>query len=99
VAHLTVLVFAMTRMDDAAARLDRALRRLEGSLDSLMERAGDPGALQRERLVLLQDRDRLSEELDASMAREAVLQGLADEASEALGSAIEEVRAALSRDD
>lgn len=89
----------MTRMDDAATRLDKALRRLEGSLDSLMERAGDPGALQKERLALLQDRDRLAEDLDASMSREAALQSLADEASEALGSAIEEVRAALSREE
>jgi len=89
----------MNRMEAMASRLDKALRRLEGSLDSLMERAGDPGAMQRERLALLQDRDRLAEQLDASVAREAALQGLADEASEALGSAIEEVRAALHRDD
>jgi len=89
----------MDRMDAAATRLDKALRRLEGSLDSLMERAGDPGALQRERLALLQDRDRLAEQLDASIAREAALQGLADEASEALGSAIQEVRAALSKEE
>ncbi|MEL6663688.1 MAG: DUF4164 family protein [Pseudomonadota bacterium] len=89
----------MDRMDAAAIRLDKALRRLEGSLDSLMERAGDPGALQRERLALLQDRDRLAEQLDASIAREAALQGLADEASEALGSAIQEVRAALSKEE
>ncbi|MEM1106275.1 MAG: DUF4164 family protein [Pseudomonadota bacterium] len=89
----------MDRIDEAATRLDKALRRLEGSLDSLMERAGEPGALQKERLALLQDRDELAEKLDASMAREAALEGLADEASEALGSAIEEVRAALSRED
>jgi hypothetical protein len=40
----------------------------------------------------------MAEELDASLSREKDLQALADEASEALGSAIAEVRAALGRD-
>ena len=35
---------------------------------------------------------RMAEELDASLARETELQALADEASSALGAAIEEVR-------
>jgi hypothetical protein len=40
----------------------------------------------------------MAEELDASLSREEELQALADEASEALGAAIEEVRAALGKD-
>ena len=53
----------MTELDPSARRLDAALKRLEGALDSLMSRTGDPA-----------------------------------EASEALGAAIEEVRAALGKD-
>ena len=41
----------------------------------------------------------LAEQLDESLAREKELQALADEASEALGTAIAEVRAALGRGD
>ena len=81
----------MTELDPSARRLDAALKRLEGALDSLMSRTGDPAAL-------VEDRARMAEELDASLAREEELQALADEASEALGAAIEEVRAALGKD-
>ena len=49
--------------------------------------------------ALVEDRARMAEELDASLAREEELQSLADEASEALGAAIEEVRAALGNGD
>jgi hypothetical protein len=48
--------------------------------------------------ALAEDRARMAEELDGSLAREEELQALADEASEALGTAIEEVRAALGKD-
>jgi hypothetical protein len=48
--------------------------------------------------ALAEDRARMAEELDGSLAREEELQALADEASEALGAAIEEVRAALGKD-
>lgn len=88
----------MSSIDDASGALDAALKRLEGVLDTVLERAGDPVLKARELDALVIDRARLAEELDASMAREKELQGLADEASAALGSAIEEVRAALGRD-
>ncbi|WP_084399434.1 DUF4164 family protein [Henriciella aquimarina] len=87
----------MDKVTSAADRLDKALSRLEGSLDSLFERAGDPGVVRREMAAMVADRARLADELDASLARERQLQALADEASEALGAAIEEVRAALNR--
>ncbi|MEM6411877.1 MAG: DUF4164 family protein [Pseudomonadota bacterium] len=87
----------MTNLEDARAKLDAALRRLEGQMDRLSEQAGDPLVVRREIEVLTQDRARLAEELDASLARETELQALADEASAALGAAIEEVRAALER--
>ncbi|MEO1475352.1 MAG: DUF4164 family protein, partial [Pseudomonadota bacterium] len=79
------------------AKLDAALRRLENQMDRLSEQAGDPAVVRREIEALTQDRARLAEELDASLARESELQALADEASAALGAAIEEVRAALER--
>ncbi|MEE2877888.1 MAG: DUF4164 family protein [Pseudomonadota bacterium] len=88
----------MDKVTSAADRLDTALSRLEGALESLFERAGDPGVVRRELEAMLADRARLAEELDASLARERQLQSLADEASEALGAAIEEVRAALNRE-
>lgn len=67
-------------------------------METLFERAGDPGVVRRELSAMAADRARLADELDASLARERRLQALADEASEALGSAIEEVRAALNRE-
>lgn len=89
----------MTRMDEATSRLDKALRQLEGALDSLIERASEPGAAQRERALLIADRDRLAADLDLALERGDTLEALADEASKALGSAIEEVRAALQQAD
>ncbi|MEM9670344.1 MAG: DUF4164 family protein [Pseudomonadota bacterium] len=87
----------MTNLDDATAKLDAALRRLESKIDQLSEQAGDPVMVRREIEAVNQDRARLAEELDASLARETELQALADEASAALGAAIDEVRAALER--
>jgi hypothetical protein len=89
----------MTELDPSARRLDAALKRLEGALDSLMSRTGDPAVTRAELAALAEDRIRMAEELDASLAREAELQALADEASEALGAAIEEVRAALGKEE
>ncbi|WP_148206035.1 DUF4164 family protein [Hyphomonas neptunium] len=86
----------MNEMDSAATRLDAALKRLEGALEAHLTRAGDPAALRAEITALVEDRSRLAEELDDALAREQELQALADEASDALGAAIQEVRAALS---
>ena len=79
--------------------LDAALARLEGVLDGVLEKAGEPGALRREVDALVKDRASLAEELDAALAREQELQVLADEASEALGAAIAEVRSVLGREE
>ncbi|MEL7128796.1 MAG: DUF4164 family protein [Pseudomonadota bacterium] len=88
----------MTTLDDATAKLEAALRRLESNIEGVFEQAGDPALFRREVAALTTDRARLAEELDASLARENELQALADEASAALGSAIAEVRAALERE-
>lgn len=87
----------MSSLQDATAKLDAALRRLEAAIETVYDQAGDPTVIRREIEALTNDRGRLAEELDASLARESELQTLADEASAALGSAIEEVKAALKR--
>ena len=88
----------MTVIDSAANRLDKALNRLEGAVETLFDRSGDPTLLRQELAAMVDDRARLAEQLDESLAREKELQALADEASEALGAAIAEVRAALGRE-
>lgn len=89
----------MTDLDPAAARLDSALQRLEAALEAHLLRSGNPVALRAEISALVTDRAKLAEALDQSLAREQELQALADEASLALGAAIEEVRAALGNED
>ncbi|MDP3458683.1 MAG: DUF4164 family protein [Hyphomonas sp.] len=89
----------MTDLDPAALRLDAALKRLELALEAHLLRTGNPAALRAEIAALVTDRSSLAEALDQSLAREQELQALADEASLALGSAIEEVRAALGKEE
>ena len=88
----------MNSVDQLVLRLDQALSRLEGAVSALSERSGDPALARRELAAMMADRARLAAQLDESLARERDLQALADEASEALGAAIAEVRAALGRD-
>ena len=87
----------MENVESAAKRLETALKSLEGAVDSLFERAGDPEIARRELAAMIDDRAKLADELDMSLAREKELQSLADDASAALGAAIKEVRAALGR--
>lgn len=84
-------------MDSAIKRLETAIGRLEGRLDSLFDRLEGNKTHQREAEALRIDRARLAGDLDAARARERELQRLADEASEALGAAITEVREALGK--
>jgi hypothetical protein len=84
-------------LDAAADRLSAALERLEGRLDGLFERLDAQRPHEREAEALRIDRARLASDLDAARARERELQKLADEASEALGAAISEVREALGK--
>jgi predicted RNase H-like nuclease (RuvC/YqgF family) len=84
-------------MDGALKRLEAAIERLEGRLDGLFERLDGHRTQDRESEALRIDRARLAGDLDAARAREKELQRLADEASEALGAAISEVREALGK--
>lgn len=77
-------------LDLAARRLERAVAMLEGRMAGKMAVAGaEAGGL------FDQDRARLATELDAARARERALEEAGAQASEALGRAIEEIRAAL----
>ncbi|MEZ6030453.1 MAG: DUF4164 family protein [Hyphomonadaceae bacterium] len=84
-------------VDEALRQLEGAIDRLEGRLDGLFARLDAQRAQMREAEALRLDRARLASDLDAAKARERELQKLADEASEALGAAISEVREALGK--
>ena len=84
-------------MDGALKRLEAAIDRLEGRLDGLFERLEGSRTHEKEAEALRKDRARLASDLDVAKARERELQRLADEASEALGAAISEVREALGK--
>jgi predicted RNase H-like nuclease (RuvC/YqgF family) len=84
-------------MDAALQQLEAAIDRLEGRLDGLFGRLESHHSREREADALRIDRARLAGDLDAAKARERELQRLADEASEALGAAISEVREALGK--
>jgi hypothetical protein len=86
-----------TEIDDALQQLEAAIDRLEGRLDGLFDRLETHRAQEREADALRVDRARLAGDLDAAKSRERELQRLADEASEALGAAISEVREALGK--
>ena len=84
-------------MDAALQRLEAAIDKLEGRLDGLFERLESSRTHEKEAEALRKDRARLASDLDVAKARERELQRLADEASEALGAAIAEVREALGK--
>jgi hypothetical protein len=88
----------MSGLESSVERLDKAVSRLERAVGVLFERTGDPAVAKRELAAMIEDRAYLAQQLDDALAREKELQALADEASEALGAAIAEVRAALGRE-
>ena len=77
-------------LDLAVRRLERAVAMLESRMTDKMAEAGaEAGGL------FDQDRARLAAELDAAKSRERALEEAGAQASQALGRAIEEIRAAL----
>ncbi|MBI1340769.1 DUF4164 family protein [bacterium] len=81
----------------AAERLTVAIERLEARVAGLLDGIEASEPHRREAEALRRDRAKLAADLDAAKARERELQKLADEASEALGAAINEVREALGK--
>jgi cell shape-determining protein MreC len=84
-------------LDAAARKLADALLRLELQVETMLDRLDSHRSYEREAEALRLDRARLASDLDSARARERELQRLADEASEALGAAISEVREALGK--
>jgi hypothetical protein len=77
-------------LDLAARRLERAVAMLESRMAEKVAQAGaEAGGL------FDQDRAKLATELDAARSRERALEEAGAQASEALGRAIDEIRAAL----
>ncbi len=79
-------------LEAAALRLERALAVLDGRVKQLAGRAeGNAGGL------FDFDRSKLAAELDEARARERELESAGQEASRALGQAIEHIKGALSQ--
>ena len=77
-------------LDLAARRLERAVHMLEQRLAQRLKQAGEEAGG-----LFDQDRAKLATELDQARARERELEEAGAAASEALGRAIQEIRAAL----
>lgn len=78
-----------SNLDLAAKRLERAVQQLEQRLAEKLRQASADD-------LFGQDRAELAAELDRARARERELEEAGAQASEALGKAIQEIRAALS---
>ena len=85
------------KIEEAARLLYLSLDALDARLENLFDRIDAIKPFEREAHALRRDRSRLANDLDAARARERELQELADEASDALGAAIREVREALGK--
>jgi hypothetical protein len=80
-------------LDSAILRLERAVGQLELRMNGLLSEAqGASGGL------FEQDRSKLAAELDAARSRERELEAAGALASQALGRAIADIRAALGED-
>jgi len=81
-------------LEAAVQRLDRAMAKLELRFSALLAGAGDATTG-----LFEQDRSQLAAELDAARGRERELEAAGLQASQALGRAITEIRAALGEDE
>ena len=82
----------------AAKRLDGAMSRIEALTVQLRSRAEKAASSSEDARNFDDDRARLAQALDAARGREEVLQVAAQEASEALDRAIEDLRLAVDED-
>jgi multidrug resistance efflux pump len=85
----------MFRESSADGALDLAIRRLERATSLLEQRVSTRRDATKDVGPFEQDRARLAAELDESRARERELKEAGTAASEALGRAIDEIKAAL----
>lgn len=86
--------------ESEGSALDLAVRRLERAVALLESRMAEKSSvpINESGGLFDQDRSQLAAELDASRAREKALEEAGAQASEALGRAISEIRAALGDD-
>jgi hypothetical protein len=82
-------------MNAAESALELAAKRLDRAITLLEQRLGERAKSAAAGDLFDQDRARLAAELDQARARERDLEAAGAEASEALGRAISEIRAAL----
>lgn len=84
-------------LDEALARLDTALTRLEASVAHRIEAEREPGDLETELAIMAEDRARLAAELDAASARLATVEATTSDVGHRLGRAIETVEGVLAQ--
>ncbi|KAB1075035.1 DUF4164 family protein [Methylobacterium planeticum] len=87
----------MTAIDDALARLDTALGRLEATVDRRLEGERSPDERETELALMAEDRARLAAALDAASARLAEVEATADAVGQRLDRAIDAVEGVLTR--
>ncbi|WP_421726382.1 DUF4164 domain-containing protein [Bauldia sp.] len=86
-----------TVLDDALARLEAAIGRVEGAVDQRLEHAGKIADLESELQQLGTDRSRLAQALDAAEARSGRIEEANQDVSRRLVSAMETIRGVLER--
>ncbi len=85
----------MSRLDSAMASFSEALENLETSVNRGIQRQVAADGLESELSALRQDRARLAQELDSMKSEAKALEGVTDEVSQRLDSAIRDIRSVL----
>ncbi len=85
----------MSRLDATLERFSQALDTLEATINRRLQRQIASEHLEQELAALREDRARLAQELDTIKAESKALEGVTDEVSHRLDTAIRDIRAVL----
>jgi predicted nucleic acid-binding Zn-ribbon protein len=85
----------MSKLESAMASFSKALENLETSVNRGIQHQAASSGLEREMSALRQDRARLAQELDSVKSEAKALEGVTDEVSERLDTAIRDIRSVL----
>ena len=85
----------MSRLDTAMGTFSKALEELERTVNRNLQRHAAAEGLERELAALRQDRARLAQELDSVKSEAKALEGVTDEVSDRLDTAIRDIRSVL----
>jgi len=85
----------MSRLDATLERFSQALDTLEASINRRLQRRIASEHLEKELTALREDRARMAQELDAVKSETKALEGVTDEVSHRLDTAIRDIRAVL----